>query len=123
MPNWNKNFDYSVVIVDIWLPNREKNYFMKHMKIRYKKKKEIKTDHFWNLPNINDPISNYAKNVEHFNYQTERKIMSGNMKKWYEKKNEIKTDHLKFTKYWWDNIKLFFCNEIMSCVIQHSIVN
>ena len=63
------------------------------MKIRYEKKNEIKTDHFWNLPNINDTISNYATNVEHLNYKTERKIMSGNMKIWYEKKNEIKKDH------------------------------
>ena len=37
----------------------------------------------------------HATNVEHFNNQTERKIMSGeHMKIWYEKKNEIKTDHL-----------------------------
>lgn len=52
---------------------------MKHTKIQYEKKNEIKADHFWNLPNINETISNYATNVEHFNCQTERKIKSGNL--------------------------------------------
>ena len=73
------------------------------MKIRYEKKNEIKTGNFWNLPNIDDTISNYfvvshATNVEHFNYQTERKIMSGeHMKIWYEKKNEKKQINFEMT--------------------------
>jgi hypothetical protein len=63
--------------MNILIKKQKEIYVIKHIKIQYEKKNEIKADHFWN-----DTISNYATNVEHFICQTERKINSGNIWKY-----------------------------------------
>ena len=64
------------------------------MKIRYEKKNEIKTDHFWNLPNIDDTISNYFVVMQRTSNILITKKKEKLCQETFEKKNEIKTDHL-----------------------------
>ena len=76
------------------------------MKIRYEKKNEIKTDHFWNLPNIDDTISNYFVVMQRTSNILITKQKEKLCQETYEKtirKEEWNKNRslLKFTKYWW----------------------